>query len=604
MKTFFKLPFWVVLFFLFIFYSSSKENSENYQNRGQILCQNFISDTSEKEIDSLQEQDLDLEELIETFKSLLQESESDEDDTLYFEVIKAFDILGAMFRELLKSYIIELSPLELLEYAADGITNQLDPYTNFFFNESDLSEAVSNNEYVGLGVVVSVVDSSLYVVDFLDSIAKEVSNLNVGDKLISIDNVKLAPNLDTLRKYTSGFENTKIEILVEREGLSNPVTIQTFRRKINVPDIPFSRVFDLDGGKVLYIKVDRFSVEMLHIVRERLQEFKNFKDKERKGIIIDLRDNPGGVLESAIQFCEMFLPSGLPICSTRGRDESEEEVYKAVIAPIDTTTPLVVIVNRGSASASEVVAGAIQDNDRGVIVGEQTFGKGIVQSVAALPHDSYLKITTSKYFTPSGRSIHRNRFLSNTTNKIGKLYTMDTVFYTKNGRIVKESKGIQPDIAFEINDENSFLDFLYSKILFVRFVSYLENTQPQIKLTDNPKFLVEAFISFLKSKNIVFKSDIEKEIDTLLAKVKKTKSNKVIEKKLLELKEAASESIETLVKKNQNEIIEAIRHEIQRRKVSFDEFKFITLKQDNFFKESIKILEDRKRYLKILGREG
>lgn len=606
MKVLSKSPFFVLFFFFLLFYSSATTNEKEGKIYQQGLLLSFKDTTmEEEEIEDEDEYIPNVEDLFELYWELKKEEESSDRDTLYYEIIKAFDIFGAAFRELLSNYVIELSPLELIKFALNGITSNLDPYTNYFQDEAELSEVVSNREYVGLGIVVSVVDSSLFVVDFIDSLAKEISGLKLGDKIIYVDNVKLQPNYDTLRKYTTGVENTKITLTIEREGIDTLIKVETFRRQVEVPDVLLSKVFDLDNGKVFYVSIGQFSPEMPQRIKELVQNFCKLDKDKRKGIIIDLRDNPGGVLESAIELCELFLPPGSEIVSTRGRAGDEIKKYMATLNPIDTTTPLILIVNRGSASASEVVAGAIQDNDRGVIVGEQTFGKGIIQSVSLLPYDSYLKITTAKYFTPSGRSIHRNRFVSNASRKIGNLYTMDTVFYTRSGRIMKESKGIQPDVEVKTTEDSPFFDYLSSKLLFMLFVSYLENTGSlDNSLINDPQKLLSSFLNYLKMKKINYSSDVETALDTLIEKIEKGKYDKETIKKLKEAKKLIQKPIEYWVQENKKRILDALKNEIQRRKVSFDEYKIMLLKDDIFFKESLNILKDKTKYNKILRING
>lgn len=598
----------LLFFFAFsflLFFHSKTESTQKIQSK-YVLDDNS-EDTIEIQIDQEdsipdEQNGLDVDEILRIYNELKGKESDSARDVYYFELIKSFEIFSAAYRELLKNYVIPIPPFELVKYALEGITRQLDPYTNFFSNEQELDEAVISKEYIGLGIVVMVIDSSLMVVDFLDSLAKDISGLKLGDKIIFIDSVKIAPNLDTLRAYTSGKENSRIELVVRREGVDTLMRIVTFRRKIEIPDVSFSKIFDLDNGKAIYINVEHFNPEMPETVRNILRPFVELKPQDRKGIIIDLRDNPGGTLESAIQLCEMFLPSGATIVSTRGRGEDEEKTYKAVIAPIDTSTPLIVLVNNGSASASEIVAGAIQDNDRGVILGEKTFGKGIIQSIAVLPYDSYLKITTAKYFTPSGRSIHRNRYLSSASGKIGKLYTTDTVFYTKNGRVVKESNGIQPDIEIKKKENNSFVDFLKSKALFIRFVSALENRQKvDLQMLENKPKLLNDFIGFLDHNKVDYKYWFEHALDSIFVALEKDKSMSVLAKKLKNVKAEIHKPIEKLVKENSKEILEEIENEIERRIVSYYEYRFYVLQQDDYFKESLSLLKNKKKYLEILG---
>ncbi len=604
MKDKVKLFALLFIFACFFLYHSKSEHLDKVQpNLWAFRTSDDTTVIEEEASDSLTQDEVwDWDEIYRIYEQLKGEKEDSLRDEYYFQIQKSFDIFAAAFRELLKNYVIEIPPLELIEYALDGITRQLDPYTNFFLNEKELNDVVSNYEYVGLGIVVNEIDSSLVVVDFIDSLAKDISGLKFGDQVEFIDNVKLVPNLDTLRAYTSGKVNSRIELRVRREGVDTLIPIVTFRRKIEFPEVSFSKIFDVDDGKAIYISIGQFSPNMPDVVRELLRSFVKFKPEERKGIIIDLRDNPGGTLESAIQLCEMFLPPNTIIVSTRGRAEDEEKTYKATIAPIDTTTPLIVLVNNGSASASEIVAAAIQDNDRGVILGEKTFGKGIIQSIAVLPYDSYLKITTAKYFSPSGRSIHKNIYLSSASKQIGKLYSTDTLFYTKNGRVVRESNGIQPDIEIKEKDRNSFVDFIRSKALIVKFITRIENQEPlSLGILQNKKRILEKFSNYLKEKGIDYKPFTETLLDTMIAYLERDKTQGSLLQKFKGLKKEMHKPIDKLVQENSNEILEEIENEIERRIVSFYEYKYYVLQQDEYFKESVTLLKNPKRYYEILG---
>lgn len=549
---------------------------------------------------------LSVEGMLKLILELLKEganNKNQSDDMLYFKIRKSFDIFGAVFGELLKNYVVELDPEELAKRAINGITNELDPYTIFFESESELVEIVNSLDYVGLGIVVQISDSSLIVVDFIDSIAKDFSGLKLGDIIIGIDSFLIPPNLDTLKKYTSGRENTKISVLVKREGIDTIIVVNTFRRKVELHEVSFFKMFDANGGKVCYARLEHFIDKSIEELKTLIKSFVDLPIEQRKGIIVDLRDNPGGTLEAAIQLCEMFLPSGSLIVSTRGRHPEDSVIYRAVLAPIDTITPLVVLVNGRSASASEVVAGAIQDNDRGLIIGEQTFGKGIVQNIVPLPFNTFLKLTTSKYFTPSGRSIHRSHFNSKSSDMIYKIYLSDTVFYTKNGRIVRESNGIQPDILIKASIGNSFIDFLYDKNLFLLFVSYLENTN---QLKNNGIYskdkLLKDFGSYLKRKGVVYRNRFEIFVDSLLKYSFYLPSNRKAERTLLGLIKMSHRTIDDYVKEEGDKIYEILSDEIYRRKYTFEESKSRFLRKDPYFREAFKVLLDKRKYNQLLGK--
>jgi carboxyl-terminal processing protease len=524
-------------------------------------------------------------------------------DSTYFEIFNSFEIFSSAVAKILQNYLIELSPLDLIKFALEGITKQLDPYTAFYSDEDELNDIIKQNEYVGLGISVSAVDSTLIVEDFVDSLARATSGLKIGDKLIAIENVQLLGSLDTLRKYTDGNENTTVEIELQREGIDTIITIKTLRRKIIMPPIEYTKVFEIDGGKGLYVKIQQFTSEMPDELRSIIKNYHE-TTKNRKGIIIDLRDNPGGILEAAIQFCEIFLPPGTLIVTTRGREGTTPIEYKAAMAPLDTTTPLILLVNNGSASASEIVAGAIQDNDRGVIIGQRTFGKGLVQTIEQLPYNSYLKITTAKYLTPSGRSIHLNRYNSNASDKISNLYTKEVKFYTRNGRVVEESNGIQPDILIEGHKSPPFIRFLKSKMIFTLFASYLENTgNLSNDLVNNNKELKSEFIKFLKEKHLTFESQLEKDLDVVISDMKKENYPKSLIAKAESVKKEIRKSLEQLVAENFNQILDEIKLEINKRTESYSNSKYLTLQKDAYFQEALRILSHQSDYFKILGLE-
>ncbi|MCX7880270.1 MAG: S41 family peptidase [Ignavibacteria bacterium] len=560
-----------------------------------IICQNKESEPDSSLIE---------EEWLEIYNYLKNQTSSEVDSTdyLYFKIFKGFEIFGSAFRELIKNYVIPLDPESLIEDAIKGITKELDPYTVFYRTEKELNEVVNQRSYVGLGIVTSIVDSSIVVVDFVDSIAMEEKKLKLGDRIIQIDSVRLPPNLDTLRFYTSGEPGSKIKVYIQREGIDTIVIVNTRRREIELPMIELQREIDFKDGKVLYVKINYFSSEMVSEFAKILKGFATQNLERRKGIIIDLRDNPGGTLESGISLCETLLPPGSLIVSLKSNNFYQNKEYRAVFNSIDTATPLIILVNRGSASASEIVAGAVQDNDRGVVLGEATFGKGIVQSIAPLPFDSYLKITTSKYFTPSGRCIHKIRFRSRTSDQLFKTFITDSVFFTKNGRVFKVSDGIQPDILIQKDDSLNFLSHLRNSQIILLYVLRLENTlglnNPKLK---DEKFLLKDFTKFLKEKNFFFKSPAELIVDTLVKDLNKFKEKKWVIEKFEKLAKEIAVPTEKYVLEYRKEVLNLINEEILRRKMNLYDFRFHLLQKDTYYKKALELLENIQEYKNILS---
>lgn len=532
-----------------------------------------------------------------------KDKESDR-DSLYFKIIKSFDIFGAFFRELIVNYVAELDPEEMIRDAINGITWNLDPYTNFFLSEADLDEVINYNSYTGLGIVVGIDDSLLMVIDFTDSFAKDSSGLKIGDKILKIDSIQIPPNLDTLKKFTTGKPNTNVTLTILREGRKDTLEIRVARRQIQLPDVPFSNVYGSDSLKILYIKLDRFSNETPFQVRNIVSNF--LKSKSQKSIIIDVRNNPGGTLESAVSICEMFLPLGTTIVSIEGKNKYQNKVYRSITNPLDTTIPIVVLVNSSSASASEVLAGAFQDNDRAIIVGQPTFGKGLIQSVLDLPYESYLKITTAKYFTPSGRSLHRLRYPSQTNNKLGGNKDKKNLYHTLHNREVVESSGIQPDITIDKKEENPFVYQLKEKYIILKYVSFLENTGKLEKIASGIGYkekLIEDFINYLKTIKFQYKSELNVIIDSAISCAKKNALPQSKIKSLEKIKSLFKEDLKELCLTNKSELLNEIETEIQKRQFSFIEFQRKSIENDPFFRESIKILKSPADYSKKLNKK-
>lgn len=574
-------------------------NNENEQYQNDT----FPNGESLPESDEINPDSISLDSLIDSIYFQLKPIEQNEqNDEFYYEIFKSSELFAAFLRELLKNYVIPLDPEQLILNAIEGITSKLDPYTIFFSSEEDLEKVLSNPPYVGLGILANIYDSSIVVANFVDSTAQEITGLKIGDIIIGIDSVRLPPNLDILKEYTSGKENTPIQIIVKREGIDSLITIKTYRRSIELPYVSFFKILDVNNGKICFVRLEGFNEAAIEKLKTLMQEFVQLPSQQKKGIIIDLRDNPGGTLESAIQLCEMFLPSGSVVVTVKMREGYDSTQYRATFAPIDTITPLVILVNKGSASASEIVAGAIQDNDRGVIVGEQTFGKGLVQSIITLPYNTFLKITTSKYFTPSGRCINRNHFKTETIDKINQLHHTDSIFFTKNHRKVVESNGIQPDIVVKSDSESTFVQFLTKKNLFAFFVAYLENTGQLKNGTPPDEKLINLFADYLKNKRLEYKTPFEILLDTLIQIAKNSPEINNLTNKLTQIKKKTKQSLEKNILDNKPKILEILHKEISFRNESFENRKTKILQSDPYFNSALNILLNRKKYNKILGK--
>lgn len=516
------------------------------------------------------------------------------DDDYYLKLNKSFEIFGEVYRKLSENYVMEIDPEILMEDGIQGMLYGLDPYTSFYSeSETDDIDIITDGSYVGIGITISFMDSMLTVIGIRDGYSAQKAGLRIGDRIYMADTaVVLNKTSDEFRKFTRGKPGTFLDLKVLRDGIKDTLNYKIERQEIKVKNVSISTILSDSVG---YIKVDRFSRFTDQEIRSALYELKQHRNL--KSLILDLRDNPGGLLEAAISTCEIFIPQNNVIVSTRGRNENEIRTYRTIIQPVDTVIPMAVLINEGSASASEIVAGAIQDLDRGIIIGQKSFGKGLVQSVFNMPYNSALKITTSKYYIPSGRCIQKLSFEKGRNKGLNLHY--DSVYYTRNGRPVLESNGIIPDSIIKSDDPNLFISDLLSKNIIFKFANKLSSNYD--KLPDIPKDkLLKSFREYINSINYKFQSELEARLDTLYQIVSKENYNKKLQKDLLDFTNKIKKEQKDIITENSEELIKILTKEIRSRFVSEEQISREQLNDDIILKTSISLLE-KKNYNKILN---
>lgn len=467
------------------------------------------------------------------FLAVLHFDTAAKDDDYYLKTNKSFDIYGAIFKELNKNYVLEIDPEALMANGINGMLSNLDPYTVFMdASESEDIDIMASGSYVGLGISVGTRDSMLTVTGVYDGFPAQECGVRIGDRIFKIDNtVILNETSDNIRRYTRGAPGSSVDLWLLRDGRADTLKLIVPRKEIEIKNISYYGLASRDIG---YIRLDRFSRFSAGEVKTALNELKN--KYNIRGLIIDLRNNPGGLLDAAVGISELFLPEGSEIVTTRGRNGVDEIIYKSRSSIHDTTLPLAVLINENSASASEVLAGALQDQDRGLILGRRSFGKGLVQTIIELPHKSNLKMTTARYYTPSGRCIQRLEYTGKNGKKVVREISSDSVFFTKNGRRVYESKGIMPDSVIRLSDfysdfsailarTNHIFNFAniiaaqYDKLpenfevdkkVILKFKDYLVQKKfvwepPIIELTKNLKKLADSTKSPRETVNLISK---------------------------------------------------------------------------------------------------
>ena len=365
-------------------------------------------------------------------------------DDDFFALRKNFQIFGALYEELVTGYVDPVNPETLMRTGIDAMLLQLDPYTNFY-DEADNADIdiITRGRYAGVGLNVGIRNDKITVVSPVEGASGYLQGVRAGDIILRIGGTStVGLTLADLRVLLRGEPGTAVEITVEREGAPAPIDFLLTREEVQLKNVSHHQL-DPETG-IGYVKLERFAREASEEVRAAIKTMQ--ETGQLAGIVLDLRDNPGGLLEEAVEITQQFVPQGKEIVSTRGRLPQTERSYTGKMPPLTLDLPLAVLVNDVSASASEIVAGALQDYDRAVIVGQTTFGKGLVQIVKPLPFNTSLKITTSQYFIPSGRSIQAIDYRSHDGNFATIPDSLRRAFTTAGGRTVMDGHGIEPDL--------------------------------------------------------------------------------------------------------------------------------------------------------------
>ncbi|MCC7438788.1 MAG: S41 family peptidase [Armatimonadetes bacterium] len=415
-----------------------------------------------------------------------------DDEDYFYKVNTQLEVFGETYRELSRSYVDRLDPEEMITAAIDGMLEELDPYTEYLQKEeAGEIELLSSGSYGGIGVSVGMRDSMVTITDVMDGYSAQREGIRIGDRIMDINGVRMLNGpIERLREQTRGLPNTTVPITIQRDGVDTLLRFVLTREAIRVRSISHSGMV---GDSVGYVRLTRFSTNAGDEMRAAILDLQ--RQGMERGLILDLRDNPGGVLEAAVDVVAKFVPSGSLIVSTRGRDTAESEEYRSTEEPIAQGLPVVVMVDGYSASAAEIVAGAMQDLDVGVVMGQPSFGKGLVQSTRLLPDDNMLKMTTARYYTPSGRCIQK---IDYTNQRVGRsLDTSHRLFRTRSGRPVYDHGGVQPDTLVRLPDTAAIIVRLLESNLFFRFASQFASgmrTLPErFAVSDS---LLQAFFQF------------------------------------------------------------------------------------------------------------
>ncbi len=528
------------------------------------------------------------------------------DDKRNFAISKNLNIYYTLFRELNLFYVDEIDPGDLIKKSIDEMLKSLDPYTTYI-PESKIEDfkLMTTGEYAGIGAVISKHNDDIVVAEPYEGFPAYESGLKIGDIFVEINKIKIkGKSVKDVSNLLKGQVNASLEIKVKRPGVNKIITKKLVRKKIQLKSVPY---YGMVGNGIGYIHLTQFTDKAAKDVKSALVDL---KEKNAKALIFDLRGNTGGLLDQAIKIVNLFVPKGELVVTTKGKVSQWDKTYKAPREAFDKDIPIVVLVNRASASASEIVSGALQDLDRAVVVGTRTFGKGLVQNTRNLGYNSKLKVTTAKYYIPSGRCIqaldytHRNK-----DGSVGKIAdSLITEYHTKNGRSVYDGGGILPDIKIKHDFLSSLtIHLIRDFMLFDYATEYVNQHQEkpnleQFKLTDAD---FSNFKNFVATHQFKYKTATIKMLDSLQNLAKKEKFYDISKDEFANLKAKLKPDLNRDLDHFSKEIKDLLSAEIIKRYYNRRGAIIYNLKNDKDVKEAINILNNQEEYSAIItGKKG
>ena len=456
--------------------------------------------------------------------ALLFSFKSATDSERYFEIAKNLDIFATLFKEVNTYYVDDVAPSKVMKTGIDAMLKSLDPYTNYI-PEDDIEDfrTMTTGQYGGIGAIVIKRSGKTIVQTAYEGFPAQKAGLLPGDEILSINGISMDKKTNAdISKLLKGQANSTVKLMVTRYGQEAPVEINITRDKIQVDNVPYYGMLTNDIG---YFQLSGFTVDASREVRNAVAKL---KEQGAKKIVFDLRDNPGGLLNEAVNISNLFVDKGLDIVSTKGKVTEWNKTYKALDMPLDTQIPLAIITSNRSASASEIVTGVMQDYDRAVVVGERTFGKGLVQATRPLSYNSQLKVTTAKYYIPSGRCIqeidYTHRADDGTLGKVPD--SLRTAFKTHAGRTVYDGGGVAPDVEVKDPEVAAITRVLLQKnYLFdyaTRYRAEHQSIPPsrEFQLSDAE---YQKFVQWLQGKDINYSTPAEKALASLTTQTKDEK---------------------------------------------------------------------------------
>jgi len=520
-----------------------------------------------------------------------------------FSIAKNLDIFASVIRELDSYYVDEIDPEELVTIGINAMLEELDPYTEYIPEEnSDDFRMMTTGEYAGVGALIGNRTGTNMILMPYKGFPAHAGGLRIGDELLKVDSIDVREmGTPDISKLLKGPANTEVKIKVKRGD--DTLAVDLTRKKIVISNVPYYGMIDNETG---YIKLTDFTTNAAADVRKALIDLKG---QGATKMVLDVRDNPGGILKEAVEIVNLFIPKGKEVVKTKGKLASVNAVYKTEKSPVDKDIPLVVLINERSASASEIVAGALQDYDRAVLIGRKTFGKGLVQSTIPLSYNSQVKVTTAKYYIPSGRLIQAVDYSQKDEDGQGRTIadSLRNEFKTKSGRIVRDGAGIEPDEKIESRSYAPITYSLVARGLVFDFANSFTRKNKEIagprefKVSDE---LYNEFVVWLKDKEYDYTTRVEKTIEDLEKYAEKEKYFEDIKKEIAQLKKSVNHNKEQDLITFKSEIKDALKDELISRYYYQEGIVEASLDRDDEIQESLKVLSNKNQYALLLKPNG
>lgn len=522
-------------------------------------------------------------------------------DDRNFEISKQLNIYASLFREANMFYVDEVNPGDLVTTSINAMLKSLDPYT-VFYPEANMEDVklMTTGEYAGIGAVISKKGDHVIIREPYKGFPADKAGLLPGDIILSIDGNSIqGKSTDDVSEMLKGQPGKEITVRVQREGEPKALDKKAVREKIQLPSVPYYGMAQNHTG---YIYLNSFTDKSAAEVRKAALELKN---QGATSLILDLRGNSGGLLEQAVEICNFFIPKDKKVVDTKGKVKQWDKEYKTARNPILPDIPLVVLIDRGSASASEIVSGTLQDYDRAVLIGERSFGKGLVQTIRDLPYNTKMKVTTAKYYIPSGRCIQALDYSHrNPDGSVGKVPdSLITEYTTEAGRKVYDGGGITPDIKMETEEFARITQELILRDLCFDFVNSYALKHPQIadikdfRITED---IYNQFKTWLKEQNFTYETESQRLLNNLEKTAKEEKYYEQVKSQLEQLKKDFAHSIDRDMDLFKEQISSFLAEQFMQRYYYAEGVMAYKVLHDKEVAKAIEILAEPDEFSKLL----